>query len=129
MNEVSISMNQKLLFVFLTLFLLGCSKSIDVQLASDAQVYSSKDNAKKAEITADDAAYKVLEDWLAENKDGWYATSGKYSGGVYVRSGEHGIQVKPLKVVIYSTKGEKPQAIYVKDINKGDLASVLAYLD
>ena len=118
---------KKIFLLLITLLLLGCSKTVDVALSPEAFIYSSNDSSQKIQLSPDEAAYQDLNNWLAENKDGWYATSGRYAGGVYVRSGVHGIQIKELKVVIYSTSSEKPSALYVKDINRGELASLLAY--
>jgi hypothetical protein len=107
----------------LTLF--GCSKAVDIQLAPQVSVFFSKDSDKNVYLTEKNAEYQQLRKWLNEHKTGWYATSGRFPGGVYIKSGEHGIQVTENRVIIYSTASEKPQAIYVQEIDKKEMSLVL----
>ena len=104
--------------------LAGCSKAIQVQLAPEVLAYQSDDKANPFTLTKDDEAYVALSQWLAENPSGWYSTSGKYPGGIYIVSGEDGIQVTEGRVVLYSVKNGTPTAIYVQEINRSDLKAV-----
>ncbi len=117
----------KKVFLILSICLLaltGCSKSVEVKLASEVTVWVSDDRSQKINLTANDSAYVELNTWLNEHSSGWYTTSGRFPGGVYIKSGEQGIQVTKTRVVIYSTKSGKPQAIYVQDLTTGELAQV-----
>jgi hypothetical protein len=113
------------LFIALSFFvLMGCSESLEIQLAPQVSVYFSKDSDKNVNLTEKNAEYKQLQQWLNTHKEGWYSTSGRYPGGVYVKSGEHGIQVTENHVVIYSTTSAKPKAIYIQEITKKELREV-----
>lgn len=104
--------------------LTGCSKAIQVQLQPEVLAYQSDDKANPFTLTKNDEAYTVLNQWLAENPSGWYSTSGKFPGGIYIVSGEDGIQVTEGRVVLYSIKNGTPSAIYVQEINRSDLMAV-----
>ena len=116
-----------LLAVVFVLTLGGCSKSIDIQLASKAQVFLSSNPEQPITITKNDEIYLILKDWLNENKEGWYATSGRYPDGVYIKSGVHGIQVTEQKVIIYSITNNEPKAIYIQQIEKGELSQIVNF--
>jgi len=105
----------------LLLVLTGCSKSIDVQLDAEVMVFLSNAAQKKIPLTAKDAEYVLLKEWLAQHKAGWLSTSGRYSGGVYLTSGEYGIQVTDSKVVLYTSITDNPTAIYAQEIERSDL--------
>ena len=111
--------------LLLVMCLLGCSKALDLQLEPEVKVFFSDDAKKNIHLTQQDKAYIVLSEWLHENKANWLVTSGRYPGGVYIKSGEYGIQVTESKVVIYSTLGKKPKAIYVQEIKNGELSTIL----
>lgn len=117
----------RVIIILLAISLFGCSKSVDIQLAPEVQMLHSKDTKQRISLTKKDKAYIVLNEWLHENKTGWYATSGRYPGGVYIKSGDYGVQVTELKVIIYSTTSKEPKAIYIKDIKKGELSTILNF--
>ena len=117
----------RFIILFFMIGLYGCSKSLDIQLAPEAQMYFFHDANQKITITEQDEVYVALKKWLAENKSGWFAASGSYAGGVYVKSGNYGIQVTQTKVIIYSTESKEPKAIYAQGIDRGELNTVLKY--
>jgi len=106
------------------LVLASCSKAVNIELAPQVSVFFSKDSDKNIQLTDKSAAYQELKKWLSENQADWYSTSGRYPGGVYIKSGEHGIQVTENHVVIYSTTSEKPKAVYVQEIDYKELVLV-----
>lgn len=108
----------------LLLLLMGCSKLVDVQLDAQVTVFLSDDDAKKILLTAKDAEYIMLKEWLEQHKAGWLSTSGRYSGGVYLTSGNYGIQVTDSKVVLYTSITDKPRAIYAQEIERSDLKAL-----
>ncbi len=122
-------MNNKIKYTIITflcaIFLAGCGKTLNIQLAPEVTMYLSQETKERVTITAQDEAYKMLSQWLNEHQTGWFTASGRFQGGVYFRSGEHGIQVTKTKVIIYSTKGSKPQALYAQEIRKGELNKLL----
>jgi len=113
-----------LLLLTFVLTLMGCSKTVDIQLAPEVTVFLSAANDQKVQLTQADKAHVELSKWLAKNQDGWYATSGRYPDGVYIVSGSLGIQVTELKVVIYSNIKTEPQAIYVQEIDRDELKEI-----
>ena len=113
-----------LVFVISVLLTTGCSEQLDIRLAPEVKVHLSKDRSKVMRLTEKDQAYQELEQWLAEHQSGWYPTSGRYSGGVYLVSGDQGILITERRVVIYSIEKAKPEAIYVQEINNSDLLIV-----
>lgn len=104
--------------------LTGCSKVVEVQLQENVKAFQSKNKEIAIPLTSNDAAHIALNKWLKENKDGWFSTSGRYPGGVYILSGEQGIQITQQKVILYATDGEKPTAIYAQEIARSDLQEV-----
>ena len=118
---------KQVVIIFFVLFLVSCSKALDIQLEPEVHVFLRDDTEQRIALTQKDEVYEVLNKWLLENKAGWYATSGRYPGGVYITSGDYGIQVTEHKVVIYSRKGNKPKAIYIQDIEKGELSKVVNF--
>ena len=117
----------RVIFLLLIMVLVGCSRSLDIQLEPEVHMFFSNDAEQRIRITQKDEVYVVLSAWLNENRAGWYATSGRYPGGVYVKSGDNGIQITESKVVIYSTTGNEPKAIYIQDIQKGELSRVVSF--
>lgn len=117
----------KVIIVLLVMCLLGCSKVVNIQLEPEVQMFLSTDLQQKITITQKDQAYVDLKEWLDENRDNWQATSGNYPGGVYVKSGNYGIQVTELKVILYSTVGNEAKAIYIQEITKDDLRTVFNF--
>lgn len=113
-----------LLILLLSFTLIACSKAVNIELSPQVTVFISEGSDKKIQLTKADLAYSTLNNWLKNNQEGWYSTSGKYSGGVYLVSGERGIQVTELKVIIYTNVADSPQAIYVKEITRDELAEL-----
>jgi len=107
-----------------TLVLVSCSQSIDIQLEPEVNVYLSNDSEQRIRLTQNDIEYMILKEWLHENRSGWYVTSGRYPGGIYIKSGNYGIQVMNTHVVIYSVKKSEPKAIYIQDIEKDELSKI-----
>lgn len=113
------------IFVLLSAFwLVGCSNTVDLQLEPEVTLFVGDSNGQQIQLTKESEAYVILDEWLRENRSNWYTTSGRYQGGVYIQSGDHGIQVTNSTVVIYSTQGADPQAIYIQNIKKSELSSV-----
>jgi hypothetical protein len=117
----------KIIILILVMCLLGCSKVVDVQLEPEVQMFLRSDLQQRFTLTQKDPAYVELNKWLDENRGNWQATSGRYPGGVYVKSGNYGIQVTELKVILYSTLGDEPVAIYIQQISKDELRSVFNF--
>ncbi|WP_085300065.1 hypothetical protein [Cognaticolwellia mytili] len=118
-------MKKYLLVLSALLFVLtGCSKLVDVQLDEKVTVFLSDGSDKKVQLIATDPEYIMLKAWLEENKADWLSTSGRYSGGVYLTSGNYGIQVTDSKVVLYSSITDKPTAIYAQEIERTDLRAL-----
>lgn len=113
-----------LLILLLSFMLIACSKAVNIELSPQVTVFISEGSDETVQLTKADPAYSALNDWLKNNQEGWYSTSGKYSGGVYLVSGERGIQVTELKVIIYTNVADRPQAIYVKEITREELADL-----
>lgn len=117
---------KKYLLVLSTLLfvLMGCSKTVDVQLDAEVTVFLSDGNDTKIQLSAQDPEYIMLKEWLEKNKAGWLSASGRYSGGFYLTSGNYGIQVTDSKVVLYSSITDKPTAIYAQEIERIDLRAL-----
>jgi hypothetical protein len=115
----------RIIVLLLAMVLMSCSKSLDIQLEAEVEVFFSNDTEQKIRLTKKDEVYVALNEWLHNNRTGWYATSGRYPGGVYIKSGVYGIQVTESKVVIYSTTSKKPKAIFIQEIQKGELSKVI----
>jgi hypothetical protein len=108
----------------LLLVLMGCSKSVDVRLDAEVTVFLSDGSDKKVKLTAQNPEYIMLKEWLEQHKASWLSTSGRYSGGIYLTSGNYGIQVTDSKVVLYSSITEQPTAIYAQEIERIDLRAL-----
>ena len=111
----------RIIVLLLVVGLGACSQTLDISLESEVDVFSSSDNNKQIRLIPQDEAYAELNEWLRNNRSEWYATSGRYRGGVYVKSGDHGIQITESHVVMYSTVGSEPKAMYIQDIAKNEL--------
>ena len=113
------------LFIILSLLILtSCSESLDIPLEPEVSVYLSNDREKTISLTHKDKEYAVLKEWLLKNNSGWHATSGEYPGGVYIKSGNHGIQVTEHFVIIYSTSHPEPRAVYIQKIGRDSLSEI-----
>jgi hypothetical protein len=117
----------RVILLLLVICLFSCSKPLDIQLEPEVHIFLSKDTKQGIRITPKDEVYVILNEWLADNKTGWYVTSGRYPGGIYVKSGKYGIQVIESKLVIYSTAGNEPKAIYIQEIEKGELSAIINF--
>lgn len=116
-----------LVSVCTSLFLItGCSETIDVQLEPTVDAYLVTDSKQAIRLVETDAAHIQLNTWLKENRTNWHVTSGRYPGGVYLKSGTDGIQVTGMNVVVYSTKGPEPEAKYIRHVGKLELSEVRA---
>jgi hypothetical protein len=104
--------------------LVSCSKAVDIELSPQVSVLFSRDSDKNVQLTEESPEYQELKKWLQENESDWYSTSGRFPGGIYIKSGEHGIQVTKNHVVIYSTTSKKPKAVYVQEINNRELVLI-----
>lgn len=116
-------MNKVLLFLS-ALVLVGCSNSLDLQLDPEVTVLLSHDRNQHIALTPQDKEYTSLNKWLRENRSGWHTTTGRYRGGVYLRSGDYGIQVTQTHVIIYSTDEDEPKAMYIQQIGHGELVEM-----
>ena len=113
------------IFVILSLLVLvGCSQSLDIELEPEVDVFLSSNADQQLRLTSGDKEYNILNEWLDAHKSGWYQTSGRYPGGVYVKSGKYGIQVTETNVVLYSTTPPEPKAIFIQSIGKGELSEI-----
>ncbi|UUO23880.1 hypothetical protein FGD67_12070 [Colwellia sp. M166] len=116
--------NYLLVLSTLLLLLTGCSKSVEVQLEPELTVFVSAGSDKTIQLTKQDAEYIMLSEWLVQNKADWLPTSGRYAGGIYLTSGNYGIQVIDTKVVLYSSITDNPTAIYAQEIERSDLRAL-----
>ena len=115
---------RKIFFILSVLVLVSCGESLDIQLEPEVDVYLSDDRSQTIRLTPQDKEYADLNEWLHENRSGWLPTSGPYPGGVYIKSGIHGIQISKIHVVLYSTTHPEPKSIYVQQINRGTLSGI-----
>jgi len=114
----------RIIILLLAVITVSCSKSLDIQLEPEVSLFFNNDAEKQIRLTEKDEAYVVLNEWLHENRSNWYVTSGRYPGGVYIKSGKYGIQVTEIQVVIYSTANNETKAIYIQNIGKGELNKI-----
>ena len=114
----------RVIVLLLVMGLVGCAQSLDIQLENEVSVFLSSDGDKQIRLTQNDKEYVELNDWLHDNRSEWYATSGRYAGGVYVKSGDYGIQVADNHVVIYLGSGSEAKAMYIQDIAKDELRGI-----
>ncbi|MEH6649924.1 MAG: hypothetical protein V7707_07875 [Motiliproteus sp.] len=114
----------RILIVLSVLMLAACTESVDLQLEPEVTLFSSSDRDKTVHLSASDKEHAALNKWLRENSSGWYPTTGRYLGGVYLESGNNGVQVTDTKVIIYSTAKTQPQATFVQTLDKGELDGI-----
>ena len=117
----------KIIILLLAVVIVSCSKSLDIQLEPEVSLFLNNDTEQRIRLTQKDEVYVALNEWLHENKTDWHVTSGRYPGGVYVKSGNYGIQITETQVVIYSTTSNEPKAIYIQGIEKGELSRIRNY--
>lgn len=94
------------------LFMMWCTKTVEVELDAEVTVFLSEDSKAKLVLTKNNTEYRLLEKWFVQHKEKWLSTSGRYAGGIYLTSGSYGIQVTDSKVVLYSSITDNPTAIY-----------------
>lgn len=114
----------RVLFLCSVLFMVGCTSAVEVQLEPELTVFLTNDQNNTVSLSNTDEAYQELQSWLRENRDDWYITTGSFAGGVYVQTGEQGIQVTRSQVVFYSKVGDSISATHVQAISGGELRSV-----
>lgn len=114
----------RVIILLLVIFIASCSKSLDIQLEPEVSIFFNNNTEQRIRLTQKDEAYVILNEWLHENRSGWHITSGRYAGGVYVKSGNYGIQVTDRQVVIYSITSNGPKAIYIQGIKKDELKKI-----
>ena len=113
------------IFIILpALVLVSCSESLDINLESEVNVFLSHDSEQKIRLTPKDKEYTVLNEWLREHRSGWYPTSGRYPGGVYIKTGDYGIQITEKNVILYSTTYPEPRSMYIQKVGKGKLIEI-----
>lgn len=117
----------KIITLLSVIILVSCSKSLDIQLEPEVSLFLNNATRQPLRLTQKDEVYVALNEWLHENRSDWNATSGRYSGGVYVKSGSYGIQVTDTQVVIYLTISNEPRAMYIQTIKKGELSRIRDY--
>lgn len=111
----------RVIFALVILTITACSKTIDIQLEPNITVIPSSNREQRIALDPSAQEYRLLRDWLKDNHSGWNSTSGQYPGGVYIVSGENGIQITKTHVVIYSTRQAKPTATYIQKVLNGEL--------
>jgi hypothetical protein len=123
---IKIRTPQSLLLPLLASLILmaGCTETVSVQLEPQVDAYIVTDSQTKINIVEADPAHIELNHWLQENQAGWHITSGRFPGGVYIKSGVNGIQVTGMEVIIYSTSGPEPEAKFVRSVGKTELPLV-----
>ena len=113
------------IFIFFSvLVLVGCSETLDIQLEPELTIFLSNDSDARIRLTQADKEHAVLKEWLHEHRSGWHPTSGRYPGGVYLKSGNYGIQITDTHVVLYSTTSHEPKAMYIQKIDKNELNGI-----
>jgi len=123
--QVVMSNKMNKIFILLTVLLLvSCSESLDIKLEPEVNVFLSHDREKKIRLTPEDKEYVALNEWLREHRSDWYPTSGRYPGGVYIKTGNYGIQITKLNVILYSTTHPEPRAMYVQNVSRGELSEI-----
>jgi hypothetical protein len=108
------------------LLMAGCTETVNIQLEPKVGAYIVTDSKTKIELVETDPAHLELNSWLEENQTGWHNTTGRFAGGVYIKSGINGIQVTGMEVIIYSTKGLEPNARFVRSVGRTELPFVRA---
>ena len=113
------------IFILLSVMLLiSCTETLEIQLPPEVTVFISNGNQQGIHLTATDKEYVVLNEWLREHSSDWHFTSGRYPGGVYIKTGQYGIQVTQTHVILYSTTSPEPKAVYIQKISKSELAEI-----
>jgi len=108
----------------LAFLLIGCGKSVEVPLDPEVVVFLSAGSTETIRLTESDVEYAILKAWLEQHQTSWLSTSGRYAGGIYLTSGQYGIQVTDSKVVLYANITNNPTAIYAQEIARSDLKAL-----
>ena len=111
----------KVLIIFLACAVVSCAKAINIPLAPEVVVHFSEDTSQQVRLSEADKAYVELRTWLNKHQSDWYTTSGTYPGGIYLKTGDYGIQIMETQLVLYSTQYEKPRAMYIQNIKADEL--------
>mgnify|MGYP000092771347 CR=1 FL=1 len=111
-------------FLASLMLMTGCTETVDIQLEQKVDAYLVTDSQQSIRLTETDVAYLELNTWLSENRTGWHNTSGRYPGGVYLKSGDDGIQITGMNVVLYSAAGTEPKARFIHHVGKLELSKV-----
>jgi len=113
------------IFIILSvLVLVSCNESLDMQLEPEVRVFLNHDPEQRILLTSKDKEFVIVNEWLREHQSGWHSTSGRYPGGVYIKSGDYGIQITQTHVVLYSTTYPEPRAIYIQKVGGGELSEI-----
>ncbi len=115
---------KKIFILISVMILVSCSESLDIQLDPEVTVFLNTDGEQKIVLTSKDNEYTVLNQWLSDHRSGWYSTAGNFPGGVYIKTGNYGIQITELHVILYSTEYEKTRAINIQKISKDELSII-----
>ena len=115
---------RRIFIILSVLLLVSCSESLDIQLEPEVNMLLSNDREQRIRLTPKDNAYTSLNEWLREHSSGWRPTSGPYPGGVYIKSGDYGIQVTETHVILYSTTSPQPRSIYIQKVARDELGSI-----
>ncbi|MCP4074773.1 MAG: hypothetical protein GY744_01135 [Gammaproteobacteria bacterium] len=114
----------KIFILISVMILVSCSESLDIQLEPEVTLFLSTDSKQTIRLTTKDKEYTALNQWLREHNSDWYPTSGNFPGGVYIKTGDYGIQITERHVILYSTKYSNPRAINIQKIAKSDLSEI-----
>ncbi len=115
---------KKIFILMSVMILVSCSESLDIQLEPEVSVFLSTDSKQTIPLTAKDKEYVVLNQWLREHNSDWYSTSGNFPGGIYIKTGDYGIQITENHVILYSTAYSNSRAINIQKIAKSDLGEL-----
>jgi len=115
----------RIFLVLSVLLLVSCSQSVDIQLDPEVSVLLSNDSEQSIRLTSKDKEYLSLNVWLNKHSSSWQPTSGRYRGGVYLTSGDYGIQITENHVVLYSAIYDEPKAIYIQKVGEGELSGMV----
>ena len=113
---------KKVFILMSVMILVSCSESLDIQLDPEVTAFLSTDGEQKIVLTAKDKEYTILNQWLSDHRSDWYSTAGNFPGGVYIKTGNYGIQITENHVILYSTSYSKTRAINIQKIAKSDLS-------
>lgn len=114
----------KLFFLVTILMLASCSKVPDIALTPELTIFYSDDSEKRVTLTQEDEAYQELDDWLRDNQSDWISTSGHFPSGIYIVSGDYGIQITKLHVVLYLSNRKNTKASFIQNLGANELRKI-----